>query len=266
MTIRELTQNPRFRRHGLAVCAAVVVFSYLGPFGTSGRLATGELFVYWALAIIPVWLLAMIVFPLSLGGRFRSRPAFLVAAAVATLACAVPGTGIILALEAWMAKPIHSALNVAYVYSCVVLVVLIFAFLSYRLVENPRDMSEDPADGNTEIAATAQTGPEAPSSSEFARRLPDHLGTDILYLRMQDHYVEVHTERGKDMILLRFRDAIRELAGSDGRQVHRSHWVARRAVEGTVRKEGRLHLKLSNGTLVPVSRTFLADLKKDGWL
>ena len=45
-------------------------------------------------------------------------------------------------------------------------------------------------------------------------------------LSMQDHFVRVTTDRGSAMVLIRFSDAVRELAGHSGAQVHRSHWVA----------------------------------------
>jgi DNA-binding LytR/AlgR family response regulator len=53
---------------------------------------------------------------------------------------------------------------------------------------------------------------------------------------------------------MRMRDAVAELRGVDGIQVHRSWWVARksiRAVEGTSRA---LRLELANGLVVPVAR------------
>ena len=83
---------------------------------------------------------------------------------------------------------------------------------------------------------------------------------------MQDHYVEVHTEEGSDLLLLRFRDALRELDGLDGAQVHRSHWVARAAVAGVERRSGRIALRLVNGNRVPVSRSFAPALRDRGWL
>ena len=70
---------------------------------------------------------------------------------------------------------------------------------------------------------------------------------------MQDHYVEVHTAAGSELLLLRFRDALREVEGVDGLQVHRSHWVARNAVARVERRRGggRVALRLVNGSKVP---------------
>ena len=114
---------------------------------------------------------------------------------------------------------------------------------------------------------TASTLPSSEArSAPFLERIPERLGRNLLHLHMQDHYVEVHTEEGSDLLLLRFRDAIRELDGLDGAQVHRSHWVARAAVAGVERRNGRIALRLVNGNRVPVSRSFAPALRDRGWL
>ena len=78
--------------------------------------------------------------------------------------------------------------------------------------------------------------------------------------------MEIHTDGGSDLLLLRFRDALREVAEIDGAQVHRSHWVARSAVAGVVRHRGRVVLRLVNGAEVPVSRSFVPGLRERGWI
>ena len=99
----------------------------------------------------------------------------------------------------------------------------------------------------------------------FLKRIPARLGQNLLHLHMQDHYLEVHTDRGSDLLLMRFRDALREVEDLDGAQVHRSHWVARAALERIGRRNGRIVLHLVDGTEVPVSRTFTADLRDRNW-
>jgi DNA-binding LytR/AlgR family response regulator len=65
---------------------------------------------------------------------------------------------------------------------------------------------------------------------------------------------------------MRLSDAIAELDGVEGLQVHRSWWVARDAVD-EVKRDGRnLRLRLSNGVEAPVSRNRANDLKSAGWL
>ncbi len=89
---------------------------------------------------------------------------------------------------------------------------------------------------------------------------------DVLHLSVRDHYVVVQTARGEATLLMRFADAIRELDGVEGLQVHRSHWVAKMAVAEPVRASGRLQLRLRDGRLVPVSRSYLEEVRANGLL
>lgn len=90
----------------------------------------------------------------------------------------------------------------------------------------------------------------------FLSRLPDHLGTRLLHLQMEDHYLRATTDRGDALILIRFRDALQELADFDGMQVHRSWWVAREAVRKASRQGRKLELLMADGTRIPVSAAY----------
>jgi DNA-binding LytR/AlgR family response regulator len=96
--------------------------------------------------------------------------------------------------------------------------------------------------------------------------MPEGLNGEILCVEMEDRYVRVHTPEGNDLALRRLNDAIRELEGHDGMQVHRSWWVARDAVERVEKKSRQPILVLSNGLRVPVSRGYLAAVRKAGWI
>ena len=87
----------------------------------------------------------------------------------------------------------------------------------------------------------------------------------MIALEMEDHYVRVHTALGSHLVLMRLRDAIPHIDGIEGRQVHRSWWVARGAVE-FVRREGRnVRLVLGEDLVAPVSRAQVSELKAAGW-
>lgn len=89
-------------------------------------------------------------------------------------------------------------------------------------------------------------------------RLPPHLRGPLTHLSMADHYVEVHTEKGSALVLMRFADAIGETGSIEGLQIHRSHWVARAAVARLVRENAKPMVELRSGIRLPVSRSFLA--------
>jgi DNA-binding LytR/AlgR family response regulator len=88
----------------------------------------------------------------------------------------------------------------------------------------------------------------------------------LIALEMEDHYVRAHTMLGSDLILMRMRDAIAELAGVPGMQVHRSWWVAQAAVAAVERDGRNVRLELANGLRAPVSRERVAALREAGWI
>ncbi|MCA6297708.1 MAG: LytTR family transcriptional regulator DNA-binding domain-containing protein [Phenylobacterium sp.] len=103
--------------------------------------------------------------------------------------------------------------------------------------------------------------------SRFLERLPIRLrGAEIWAVEAEDHYLRVHTSAGQDLILLRMADAVAELEGQEGMQVHRSWWVARAGIADARRGDGRATLTLKDGAEAPVSRTYAAELRRRGWV
>jgi len=83
----------------------------------------------------------------------------------------------------------------------------------------------------------------------------------------EDHYLRLLLADGRTpLILYRFGDALAELGGVDGLQVHRGAWVAASAVAGAVRDGRRVSLRLVGGASVPVSERFVAAVRARGWL
>jgi len=100
----------------------------------------------------------------------------------------------------------------------------------------------------------------------FASRLKfDLRQADILSLSADDHYLDVFTSEGREQIRCTVADAASELAPIDGRVIHRSHWVARSAIEELVRSDGRAFVRLADARELPVSRTRLRQLQEENW-
>lgn len=113
------------------------------------------------------------------------------------------------------------------------------------------------------VAAPSMVGGLAP---RFLARIPARLGRDLLALEMEDHYLRVHTRLGSDLILIRMRDAVAELDGLEGLQVHRSWWVARAAVDRIDRDGKTMKLSLVNGLSVTVARDRQGEVRAAGWV
>lgn len=112
---------------------------------------------------------------------------------------------------------------------------------------------------NLIFPAQAETSDARPGEAirpKLLRRIGEEDVTEVTYLSMRDHYVDVFTNAGKRSLLMRFSDAIDELDDVAGLRVHRSHWVAIDAVERLERDGGRTYLHLRCGHKLPVSRAY----------
>lgn len=107
----------------------------------------------------------------------------------------------------------------------------------------------------------------AAAPPKFLERVPLKLrDAELWAVEAEDHYLRLHTSKGQDLILMRLADAIDELEGIEGAQVHRSWWVARAAIADARRGDGRATLTLKDGSEVPVSRTYARELRARAWI
>ncbi|NOR63849.1 MAG: hypothetical protein GQ535_15340 [Rhodobacteraceae bacterium] len=83
--------------------------------------------------------------------------------------------------------------------------------------------------------------------------LPAQKYSEIWVISAADHYVEIISEQGRHMHRMTMKSAVAKTDEGEGLRVHRSHWVAHRAMF-TLSKEGeRYFLTLRNGERLPVS-------------
>jgi DNA-binding LytR/AlgR family response regulator len=107
---------------------------------------------------------------------------------------------------------------------------------------------------------------EGVAPSEIRSRLTPRLArARLLAVQSEDHYLRVRTDAGSALILMRLADALAALEDADGFRVHRSWWVARTAVHTVRWKAGRGEFTLSDGAVVPVSRTYTGALRGTDW-
>ena len=92
-------------------------------------------------------------------------------------------------------------------------------------------------------------------------KLPKITRGELLCLEMDDHYIKVHTDKGQHLLLMRMKDALRELEGHKGLQIHRSWWVSENAIMGSIKEGRKVTLNLKKNMTAPVSRTYLPELK-----
>lgn len=235
-----------------------LLLAALGPFGTFVMGGLPERLAYWV--------------SLSISGYLVFRPATAAAAAIAdrlqlpqapAWAAAAALGAVPMTFIVWLASYRHtpslwpSAADYFDLYLKVLLIGAAIALVFWFRSSHRRN------------AASPTAAPEpiaSPNLPRFLDRLPPHLGQELLALEMEDHYVRAYTASGSTLILLRMRDAVAELDGADGMQVHRSWWVARSAVARAVQDGRNWRLKLANGIEVPVARNSVSALRDAGWL
>lgn len=247
--IAAILQMEHLRALAIAVLAGVFMAS-VGAFGT-GVIGPVTRFAYW-IGVMTVGASGGIAVSMLVdrGGWFDDRP-FLQGSLIVILLTA-PLTFVIwlISTVAFRDTPLH-AVDPGFLLGPVFLVTCAMTALNYFTERKPVETRDAPA------------GAPPP---RFMERLPGKLrGAEVFAVEAEDHYLRLHTSRGQDLILMRLSDAVAELEGVEGARVHRSWWVARAAVEGARRGDGRATLTLKDGAEVPVSRAYAKALRQAGW-
>lgn len=230
-------------------CAIVMglglIFAWLGVYNT-GELPFYKSFVFWTTTMAVGAGTSVVLAPLVWGPRFEEVGAIFKIG----IAAAIISIPVTLILVFFFAPGNLGPGRLLSQYTYVLVISLIVTTAAYV-----RSVMIEPAD------ASEKTDPVA----VFLERLPVKFRTAELHaISSEDHYLRVHTSLGEELILMRLADAVRELAGADGLQVHRSWWVAKAGIRDEKRVDGRSLLILPSGTEVPVSRSYRAKAKEAG--
>ena len=247
----------------LAVMVALgVALALLGPFGSFAAPFAVRL-LYWLMLSLGGYCLYMPVVrgADALAGRLALPSAALWAAG--WLVASVPMVAVVWYANGLWSRSGPPTIDAAAALYGDVLVVAGIACLILWFMSAHRRREE----AAVAIPATIATPPAPPPVAEprLLDRLPPHLGRELLALEMEDHYARAHTRLGSALLLMRMRDAVAELDGIAGAQVHRSWWVARAAVVGVARDGRNVRLRLVNGVEAPVARGAAPELKAAGW-
>ena len=243
----------------LAIMTAIgVVLALIGPLGTfrdplAIRLIAWLLFCYIGYALyapidtvarrlaetldFPVWVLRL----------------------AGVLLSSMPMAVIVWILPRWPDHVAWPGIEYAFEHYLYVVVIGGLITLATSIIQRAQEAGEP-------VSAPSTTANSNETAPRFLDRLPAALGSDLIALEMEDHYVRAHTALGSELILMRMRDAVAELGGMDGMQVHRSWWVARHAVEAVERDGRNIRLVLARGLEAPVSRANTSALKDAGWI
>lgn len=219
--------------------AGAVMTTVTGPFGTYLSMSLVERAAYWC-SLIGASIILALTLKRFVDKRWVNR-GFWVRSSITTATFSVLFTGfIVLANRIAFGANNPADMSLLWIFSIVLAVpVTVNPIIYFVLKMNGEEPNE--------------TGPTLP---RLFNRLPEPKVGKLLRVSVEDHYVNVTTERGSERLLMRFADALEELDASAGLQVHRSHWVAHDAVRGYWMDGSRTLLELADGSQVPVSRNY----------
>lgn len=256
----------------IAVLTAIgVVLAVLAPLG-SGYMTLAERIAYWVSMALAGYLLyrpigAQIV---PLAARLDLPEWFMWCASVAI--ATVPMATLVWIVNAGSGPVRAPSAETALVHYLSVLVVGAVVTLMFNLLPVTRAAAM-PQPGPSESDGppiadqwSASAPVPAESVNPLLDQLPPVLGTDVIALEMEDHYVRVHTALGSELVLMRLRDAMALMTEVEGMQVHRSWWVARDAVEDVQRDGRNIRLKLARDLEAPVARAKVVELRAARWI
>lgn len=266
-TLREMQAllfSPRFWGAVLAVSA---ILGVTGPFGTLQQLDLLPRFAYWLALAFATFSVGYLSMRLTLGvvfGMAGTRP---VRSVVAGIAAGLPVTATVMLFNhALFGGPVSPAADIAKLFVNCSLIAIAVSFLVTMAGRGAQGTATPDAIPSLAPAGNGQEGTTDPFPSPalspqvrppLIDRLPHAVRGRLSHLSMQDHYVEVHTDKGSTLVLMRLADAIREVGDIPGVQIHRSHWVALDAVTGRLRK-------LADDVTLPVSRSYTDAVRRAG--
>lgn len=246
-------------KRGFVIAAIVgLLLTFVGALDT-GDLPFLRRLAYWEILMLSGAMIGLGVSEsVEKWGRLRAKPALEMP--LIALLIALPLTFMVVGTSNMFFQTKPPSLQALFImFGITIVISLAMTTLNY-LIHLPSEA--------VPIAPPAAGHSAAPETKRFADRLPLPMrNTKIIALEAEDHYLRVHLDDGRStLILMRLSDAIPELPANAGAQTHRSWWVAKEAVRGVTKAEGRATLALDGPLEVPVSRSFYKALNNAGWL
>ncbi len=250
LTLRELVSLYADKRLWVAFGAIVALFVFTGPFGTIDRLGFAERLGFWLTVHFVTWTIALTgVALVSAWNGASSRIGMWQTIIGCCLATPLIGIAVSVIRSLFLDQQI-TATSVFWQMLQALPVAIIIGIVAYFFFQ--------PSQASPSVAE------QRDHDARLMLRLPPEKRGELLYMSMQDHYVEIVTSKGRELVLLRLADAMNEAGSATGIQVHRSHWAAFSAIKTTKRNGGRTSVIMSDGAELPVSRTYVKALREAG--
>ncbi len=246
--LRELRQEFSRKPVVLSVLGAGFILGLSGPFGTFEQMRAIPRTMYWVFVAFMTFGLGLVVNAIVCRILRRSRIWVQVIASSVCIGCAVAVAVALLNGALFGFWPRSVATMLTFVVQGVAVSFVITSGLALA--------APDPKNG----------APQDVAPPAILDRVPYDKRGLLVALSVNDHYVDVVTTKGREMVLIRLTDAIKEVGGTSGLQVHRSHWIALDHVQSAVRHKDGARLTMVTGDVIPVSRANMPAIRETGLL
>lgn len=268
--MREIVKDQTPDRRIVVYALAIFVCVFLGPFETGQDLELWDRVAFWTVGISAVGFFIETCVLTALQSAWLSRMPLFFQLVIGSGIGSIPGTSFMIALNR-VFRPEHlDGVGFPVLWLKVTIMAILISgmeILIWSRFKTPSTSLSTPPSSLTQPSAAPQaatTNPRLQSykTSRLRMRLPARLREgQIISMSMQDHYVEITTTFGNDMLLMRLSDAIDLLDGKPGVQTHRSHWAARSHAKSLTKVARRHELFLSDGRSLPVSSSYKDTVK-----
>ncbi len=247
--LREVRRHYSSPKVLAAILGIALILGMSGPFGTSAFMRMGPLIVYWVIISFTTFAAGTFVGAMAANYcRANNLPQWMsitltsIGTGVAAIMIVVGINWAALGLPPTTPGYLGSLVITTFITATIIAVILFFT-----------DMS-----GANSVPV--RNGIQLLDRLSFEKR------GSLISLSVADHYVEVTTTKGQELVLMRLSDAIGECQDAKGMQVHRSHWIALDQVVSAKRSGDRAILTMSDGRDIPVSRSYIPAIKDAGLL
>jgi len=251
-------------RSSIRLLIAAGVLRYTGPFGTYDALPLIGRLLFWVAAIVvaggPIHVCVHFL-TRKFNQTRRSAIASLFAGVVIG---SIPATAAVMAVFAYFVGRSFDMVTYPVMWGNVVVIGLVIAVIQFwpRIAHistiPATEQPPSPPPPPDETSHKPDLKPIVPLLSKISQYAEPE---DIISFSMRDHYVEITTRNGVEMLLMRFQDINNLLGDLQGCRLHRSHWAAAAHVTD-LRRSGRAHeVILSDGRTLPFSASYLDCVK-----
>lgn len=259
LTLRRWAQVLRNPNFYISFIVVVVCCGLVGPFGTYEAMPLTQRLGLWAILQGVCWTIGFFtIVPLRFALEnkgFSKASAFFTACTLSNLLIGP----VFISILSMQRGPGYSA--PAAVWDIIMAAPIVAAIAYVAIAATDLQVFVRRVD-EAKIADDAQSAMEPAQLSEcpVQERLPVNKRGTLLAMVAQDHYVEVITNKGSELLLMRLSDAVDLCKSLHSLRIHRSAWVSSEGVASVKRERRSTKVVLPGGRELPVARSVERDL------